>query len=226
MDMKTIYRIFKSVGLALIALWMVSCQDLLTEDPKGQLAVTNFFNSKGDLDLALNGMYSKVASDMYANIWAGFESVMGDDISTHPAANKQGLREVDTYNVSDNNTWVTELWGARWRLVKAANFIIDNAGRTPEVSHEEKDALYGTRRIEANPRLPEKRHMVPSHIKRQGEAMNAGPLLPLVRQSRKQTAHALCRCRASRQVTSTSKVSPATHTPSGRGDMPPAPSPN
>ena len=59
--MKTIYRIFKSVGLALIALWMVSCQDLLTEDPKGQLAVTNFFNSKGDLDLALNGMYSKVA---------------------------------------------------------------------------------------------------------------------------------------------------------------------
>ena len=37
--MKTIYRIFKSVGLALIALWMVSCQDLLTEDPKGQLAV-------------------------------------------------------------------------------------------------------------------------------------------------------------------------------------------
>ena len=108
MDMKTIYRIFKSVGLALIALWMVSCQDLLTEDPKGQLAVTNFFNSKADLDLALNGMYSKVASDMYANIWAGFESVMGDDISTHPAANKQGLREVDTYNVSDNNTWVTE----------------------------------------------------------------------------------------------------------------------
>lgn len=44
--MKTIYRIFKSAGLALIALWMVSCQDLLTEDPKGQLAVTNFFNSK------------------------------------------------------------------------------------------------------------------------------------------------------------------------------------
>ena len=116
--------LFRSVGLALIALWMVSCQDLLTEDPKGQLAVTNFFNSKADLDLALNGMYSKVASDMYANIWAGFESVMGDDISTHPAANKQGLREVDTYNVSDNNTWVTELWGARWRLVKAANFII------------------------------------------------------------------------------------------------------
>ena len=141
--MKTIYRIFKSVGLALIALWMVSCQDLLTEDPKGQLAVTNFFNSKGDLDLALNGMYSKVASDMYANIWAGFESVMGDDISTHPAANKPGLSEVATYNVSDTNTWVPELCGDRWSLVQAAHFIIDNAGRTPAVRQEEKDSAIG-----------------------------------------------------------------------------------
>lgn len=141
--MKTIYRIFKTTALVLLALWMVSCQDLLTEDPKGQLAVKNFFNSKGDLDLALNGMYSIVAQDMYANIWAGFEAVMGDDISTHPAANKQGIREVDTYNISDNNSWVTELWSARWRLVKAANFIIDNAGRTPDLTQEEKDAGIG-----------------------------------------------------------------------------------
>ena len=141
--MKTIHSIFKITGMALLALWMVSCSDLLTEDPKGQLAVTNFFNSKSDLDLALNGMYSKVSEDMYANIWAGFEAIMGDDISTHPAANKQGLREVDTYNISDNNSWVEGLWGARWRLVKAANFIIDNAGRTPDATQEEIDATIG-----------------------------------------------------------------------------------
>ena len=59
--MKTIYRIFKSVGLALIALWMVSCQDLLTEDPKGQLAVTNFFNSKGVYDKKKTVMYRNAA---------------------------------------------------------------------------------------------------------------------------------------------------------------------
>ncbi|MCC8187833.1 MAG: RagB/SusD family nutrient uptake outer membrane protein [Bacteroides sp.] len=141
--MKTIYKILRITGLAWLVLCMVSCEDLLTEDPKGQLAVDNFFSSKGDLDLALNGLYSKVASDMYANIWAGFEAVMGDDISTHPAGNKQGLREVDTYSISDNNSWVTELWGARWRLVKAANFIIDNAGRTPDVTQEEKEAAIG-----------------------------------------------------------------------------------
>ena len=87
--MKTIYRTLKTTGLVLLALWMVSCSDLLTEDPKGQLAVVNFFKSKGDLDLALNGMYSVLANDMYANNAVGFNFVMGDDITTHPASNKQ-----------------------------------------------------------------------------------------------------------------------------------------
>lgn len=141
--MKTIYRTLKATGIVLLTLWMVSCQDLLTEDPKGQLAVVNFFSSKGDLDLALNGMYSILANDMYANNAIGIDAVAGDDITTHPASNKQPIRELDTYNVSNNNTWVDELWRARWRVVKSANFIIENAGRTPGASQEEIDATIG-----------------------------------------------------------------------------------
>ena len=140
--MKTIYRALKSTGLVLLALWMVSCEDLLTEDPKGQLAVVNFFNSKGDLDQALNAMYSILANEMYANNAVGFDAVAGDDITTHPASNKQPIREVDTYNISNNNSWADELWNKRWRVVKAANFIIDNAGRTP-TSQEEIDIAIG-----------------------------------------------------------------------------------
>ena len=140
--MKTIYRALKSTGLVLLALWMVSCEDLLTEDPKGQLAVVNFFNSKGDLDQALNAMYSILANEMYANNAVGFYAVAGDDITTHPASNKQPIREVDTYNISNNNSWADELWNKRWRVVKAANFIIDNAGRTP-TSQEEIDIAIG-----------------------------------------------------------------------------------
>ena len=98
---------------------MVSCEDLLTEDPKGQLAVVNFFNSKGDLDQALNAMYSILANEMYANNAVGFDAVAGDDITTHPASNKQPIREVDTYNISNNNSWADELWNKRWRVVKA-----------------------------------------------------------------------------------------------------------
>ena len=141
--MKTKHSILKTVGMVLMAFWMVSCQDLLTEDPKGQLAVVNFFKEKGDLDLALNAMYSILAQDQYANNQIGCNFAAGDDISTHPAANKQSIREFDTYAVSNNNAWMEALWGARWRLVKAANFIINNAGRTPDVSQEEIDAAIG-----------------------------------------------------------------------------------
>lgn len=95
------------------------------------MAVTNFFQTKGDLDKSLNALYGVLANAMYANNAIGFDAVRGDDISTHPASNKQPIREVDTYDVSDNNTWVDELWTRRWEVVKAANFIIENAGRTP-----------------------------------------------------------------------------------------------
>ncbi|KAA6300371.1 MAG: RagB/SusD family nutrient uptake outer membrane protein [Candidatus Ordinivivax streblomastigis] len=141
--MKTIYRTMKAIGLISLILWMTSCQDLLTEDPKGQLATINFFSEKGDLDLALNALYSILAQDQYANNQIGCNFLSGDDITTHPASNKQSLREYDQSSVSDNNTWMVTLWEARWRLVKAANFIINNAERTPDVLPDEIKAAMG-----------------------------------------------------------------------------------
>ncbi len=139
--MKTIYRVLRNLGLVLLPLWLVSCEDLLTEDPKGQLAVVNFFNTKGDLDQSLNAMYSILANEMYANNAVGFDAVSGDDITTHPASNKQSIREVDSYNISNNNSWADELWNRRWKVVKAANFIINNAERTPTTKEEINKAL-------------------------------------------------------------------------------------
>lgn len=129
--MKRISSLLKNISLILSMFYLASCQGLLTEDPKGQLAIDNFFRSSGDLDLALNALYSVLGNAMYANNAIGFDAVRGDDITTHPASNKQGIRELDTYAVSDNNTWVDELWRCRWEVVKAANFIICNAERTP-----------------------------------------------------------------------------------------------
>ena len=128
--------------MAFSSFTLIGCQDFLTEDPKGQMVVDNFFQTKGDLDKSLNAMYGILANAMYANNAIGFDAVRGDDISTHPASNKQPIREVDSYDVSDNNTWVDELWTRRWEVVKAANFIIENAGRTP-VEKEYVDATLG-----------------------------------------------------------------------------------
>jgi len=141
--MKALLRSIAAASLVSVIFWAISCQDLLTEDPKGQLSINNFFTERGDLDLALNALYSVLAQDQYANNQIGVNFLGGDDISTHPASNKQSLREYDQYDVSDNNTWMAVLWEARWRLIKAANFIINNAGRTPDATTEEINTTIG-----------------------------------------------------------------------------------
>jgi hypothetical protein len=115
---------------------MFSCEQFLEEDPKGQLATQTFFTNPGDLDLALTALYSVVANAGVSNNNIGTDCLGGDDISTHPSANKEPLRQHDRYDVKDDNGWLSSLWNNRWTTVKAANFVINNAARTPEVSEE------------------------------------------------------------------------------------------
>ena len=78
-----------------------------------------------------------VATSQAQNNYCGTNFLAGDDLSTHPASNKQPLREHDQYNVTDNNSWLVSMWEQRYLVIKAANFIINNADRTPDTSKEE-----------------------------------------------------------------------------------------
>lgn len=125
------------ISLLAVAITVLSC-DLLDEKPLGQLPSDGFFASPQDLDASLNALYSVVATSHGQNNFTGTNFLTGDDISTHPASNKQPLREYDQYTVSDNNSWMATLWEQRYKVIKAANFIINNASRTPDVSEETK----------------------------------------------------------------------------------------
>lgn len=115
---------------------MISC-DFLEEDPKGKLPSDGYFSTASDLDASLNALYNVVAQSQQSNNLIGTNFLSGDDISTHPASNKQSLREFDQYDVKNNNAWMQTLWEQRFKVIKAANFIINNAGRTPGVSEED-----------------------------------------------------------------------------------------
>lgn len=128
----------KHIAILLAAsLLLPACSDFLDEDPKGKMPSDGFFTSKKDLDASLNALYSVVTSSQRANNLIGTNFLSGDDISTHPASNKQSLREHDQYDVTDNNAWMVSMWEQRYKVIKAANFIINNAERTPNVSKEE-----------------------------------------------------------------------------------------
>lgn len=143
MKTRTIYY-GKRCCLALAVLLCLSaCSDFLTEDPKGQLTTGGFFGSKADLDASVTALYSVIALSQQANNCIGTNFLAGDDISTHPASNKQPLREYDQYDVKDNNSWMSTMWEHRYKVIKAANFIINNAGRTPDVTAEELNMALG-----------------------------------------------------------------------------------
>jgi hypothetical protein len=123
--MKTKYKILL---LIVSVLSSYACSDFLEEDPKGRLAQSTFFGSENDLDLSLNALYRlamvRCGSNQYqVHAWAG------DDISTHPASNKQDFREFDRYAVSENSTRLRDEWSGTYQLIKAANYIINNADR-------------------------------------------------------------------------------------------------
>ncbi|MBO7220140.1 MAG: RagB/SusD family nutrient uptake outer membrane protein [Alistipes sp.] len=127
---KILYTLF--IGL----LTLTSCTDFLEENAYGKQSSENFFSQKEDLAASLNALYSVVATSQQENDFVGTNFLAGDDITTHPASNKQPLREHDQYCVTDNNSWMVNLWEQRFKVIKAANFIINNAYRTPDVSKE------------------------------------------------------------------------------------------
>lgn len=125
----------KYIIYMLVLSGLVSCS-FLEEDPRGKLDSSGFFSTSQDIDASLNALYSVVATSHGQNNFIGTNFLSGDDISTHPASNKQPLREYDQYAVSDNNSWMATLWEQRYKVIKASNFIINNAARTPDVSED------------------------------------------------------------------------------------------
>jgi hypothetical protein len=125
MEMKTLYMYILTGALVLSTF---SCSDFLEEDPKGQLAQTTFFGTENDLDLALNALYRQVATRQARNegqvhMWAG------DDLTTHPASNKEDFREFDRSQVTENSSRLKNTWDLAYKVVKAANYIVNHAGK-------------------------------------------------------------------------------------------------
>ncbi|MDR1102319.1 MAG: RagB/SusD family nutrient uptake outer membrane protein [Tannerella sp.] len=129
----------KTVVIALMAFWTVSCSEFLQEDPKGQIMDNLAFSQRSDLEGAVHALNRQVLKGTKASIT--FEIVTaGDDASTHPASNKAPRREFDNYDVSDTNSSMTidtGSWYWLWKMIKAANYIINGVENTPDVTQEE-----------------------------------------------------------------------------------------
>lgn len=108
----------------------VSCSDLLQENPQGKLTPEGYFSTQEELDMSVYSLYSKVNySQTRTN--PQYPQWQGDDITTNPGSNKQAAAEIDRFAPVNSNKGVKDCWSDHYAIIKAANFIIQNASKTP-----------------------------------------------------------------------------------------------
>ncbi len=102
-----------------------SCSDFLTEDPKGQLDPKTYYNSADAINTAVYALYTQVnVSQIYTNML--YPQWQGDDITANPGSNKQACAEIDGFSASNNNKGVREAWEKNYKIIEAANNILNN----------------------------------------------------------------------------------------------------
>ena len=136
--MKLRYIFSCALSLTLVA---TSCNDFLTEKPKGKLTPDNYFSSQDELNMGVYALYSKVC-DIQTNTNPMMMAWQGDDVTTNPGSNKQHLAEVDAFHPNDGNNGAAWAWRTSFVTIKAANDIVNNAGKTP-TTDAEKDIAIG-----------------------------------------------------------------------------------
>jgi hypothetical protein len=126
--------------LAACMMWTVSCDDILEENAKGQLTTDVAFALRSDVEGSVNVLYRMIGRSTFG-ITQFIYSQMGDDLSTHPASNKAMIREWDRYQIATNNDRLLWCWEDKYKVIKAANYIINGVENAPAPQEEIDYAL-------------------------------------------------------------------------------------
>lgn len=117
-----------------------SCSDFLDEDPNGQMSEANVFKSQADLDASIHTIYEKLNQ---TQSWTNpmYPQWQGDDMTANPGSNKQAVAALDVFSSDGENKGVKDAWSQHFALIKACNWVIENASKTPTSQEEINIAL-------------------------------------------------------------------------------------
>lgn len=118
-----------SLLLVTAALFLGSCKKFLEEDPQGVVIGDVALSNVSGLDAQLAGAYASLVQpwDKGFGDAAQFALAMGaDDLTTHPALNKEEFRQCDQFNISAYNGRAVTIWRGLYKTIQSANNIIAN----------------------------------------------------------------------------------------------------
>ncbi|HEY9258003.1 RagB/SusD family nutrient uptake outer membrane protein [Chitinophaga sp.] len=115
--------------ILLLASLTAACNKELNENPNGQLVGDDALSTIEGLQTALAGVYQPLKNGYTSGFaTAALDAVLmgSDDLTTHPASNKQELREMDQFAVNATNSRINVIWLGCYKAIQNANNIIDN----------------------------------------------------------------------------------------------------
>ena len=112
--------------LILVLLLNFSCQSFLEEDPKGQVAVSNFYNSVGEVTQALIGAYAQ-ARPLYTATSLCFASDMAsDELSYANGAGGSSLSVYDSFKFNASDISLINTYKYSYQLINSVNTLLEN----------------------------------------------------------------------------------------------------
>jgi hypothetical protein len=114
--------------LILIAASLVigSCKKFLTETPYSILSTNNFYQTAGDAQVALNGVYNTMTAQTYYGRTSWTVSELGGEDLTVPSTSSSDRITLGNYTATSSNGEVANWWNNIYSMINRANDVISH----------------------------------------------------------------------------------------------------
>lgn len=118
---------YKSLCFLLTLFLAVGCSDL-EEEPVGILSPDGLFQTPEDVQLGINGAIGVMASETHWGRKASLPIMLrGDMVSIGDQGTPQRRKDVDVFQMTDDNGMITVFWGTTYQMIAACNEAIAGA---------------------------------------------------------------------------------------------------
>src|ERR1700760_5138405 len=117
--------------LFLICFVAGSCKKFLTETPYSVLSTNNFYQSAGDAEVALNGVFATMTAQTYYGRTSWTVTELGGELLTVPANSSSDRITLGNYTATSSNGEVANWWNNIYQMLNRANDVIANV---PKIS--------------------------------------------------------------------------------------------
>ena len=117
---------FLLIVMTLLLSIVTSCHDELDTAPLSTLAPENFFNDLIESEIAVNGIYDKMANHYQQNFI--YMSDHGSHVGTF-LYNNPNLNSYAWYTFSNSDRFVTATWATAYEAIYRSNLVINQVGQ-------------------------------------------------------------------------------------------------